>query len=59
MEAKSVPAAAVSAASAEIGDGLGTYRDGAISALNASARALGVTEGMAAKQASLLMLNAG
>jgi hypothetical protein len=59
MEAKSVPAAAVSAASAEIGDGLGTYRVGAISALNASARALGVTEGMAAKQASLLMLNAG
>ena len=45
--------------SAEIGDGLSTYRDGAISALNASARALGVTEGMAAKQASLLMLNAG
>jgi len=45
--------------SAEIGDGLSTYRDGAISALNASARALGVTEGMAAKQASLLMLSAG
>jgi hypothetical protein len=59
MEAKSIPAAAVSATSAEIGDGLSTYRDGAISALNASARALGVTEGMAAKQASLLMLSAG
>lgn len=59
MEAKSMPAAAVSAASAEIGDGLSTYRDGVISALNASARTIGITEGMAASEASLLMLNAG
>lgn len=57
MQAKGIAAAAVSAASAEIGDGLSTWRDGTISSLNATARSFGVTEGMAAKDAALLMLN--
>jgi uncharacterized protein YunC (DUF1805 family) len=56
METKGVPAAAVSAASAEIGDALSTYHDGTISALNAAARNLGISEGMSAKEAALLML---
>ncbi|MGH8670355.1 MAG: hypothetical protein ACREUN_06795 [Burkholderiales bacterium] len=50
------PAATVSADSARIGDALSTYRDGIISAANASARALGVGEGMSAREAARLML---
>jgi uncharacterized protein YunC (DUF1805 family) len=51
------PAAAVSTDSARIGDALSTYRDGIISAANASARALGVALGMSARDAARLMLH--
>lgn len=51
------PAATVSADSARIGDALSTYRDGIISATNASARAIGVREGMSAREAARLMLH--
>lgn len=50
------PAATVSADSARIGDALSTYRDGIISATNASARAIGVRVGMRAKDVARLML---
>ena len=50
------PAATVSADSARIGDALSTYRDGVISATNASARAIGVQRGMSAREAARLML---
>lgn len=56
LQGKRVPAAAVSAESAHIGDGLSIYRDGIISALNEAARSLGIIEGMPAKEASRLML---
>ena len=53
------PAATVSADSARIGDALSTYRDGTISAANASARGIGVKVGMRGKDAARLMLQAG
>lgn len=53
------PAAAVSAASARIGDALSTYRDGVISAANAAALAIGVRPGIPAKEAARLMLQTG
>jgi hypothetical protein len=53
------PAAAVSAASARIGDALSTYRDGIISAANAAALAIGVRPGVTAKEAARLMLQTG
>jgi hypothetical protein len=53
------PAAAVSAASARIGDALSTYRDGIISSANAAALALGVRPGITAKEAARLMLQTG
>ena len=53
------PAAAVSAASARIGDALSTYRDGVISAANAAALAIGVRPGVTAKEAARLMLQTG
>ena len=54
-----MPAATVSADSARIGDALSTYRDGVISAVNASAQAVGVKVGMKASDAARLMLQAG
>jgi uncharacterized protein YunC (DUF1805 family) len=51
-----IPAATVSSDSARIGDALSTYRDGIISAANASARALGVKPGMKASDAARRML---
>ena len=51
-----IPGAAVSAESAEIGDGVSTYEDGIISVLNDAARQLGVATGMAAAHAAKLML---
>ena len=56
LQEKGVPGAAVSTDSAHIGDGLSTYRDGIISALNDAARKLGITIGMAATEASRRML---
>jgi len=49
-------AAAVSSASARIGDALSTYHDGIVSAANEPARAKGVTIGMKAAEAARLML---
>jgi uncharacterized protein YunC (DUF1805 family) len=48
---KGMHAAAVSAVSARIGDGLSTYNDGIISAVNEIAAHHGVTVGMTAREA--------
>ncbi len=53
---KGMPAAAVAAMSARIGDGLSTYREGVISFVNEPARAKGITMGMTAKDALRLMM---
>lgn len=53
---KGMPAAAVAAMSARIGDGLSTYHDGIISAANGPAKDRGVRIGMPAKEALRLML---
>ena len=53
---KGMPAAAVAAMSARIGDGLSTYREGIISAVNEPARAKGIAIGMTAKDALRLMI---
>src|SRR2546430_738523 len=47
--------AAVAATSARIGDGLSTYNDGVISAINSLAASRGVKVGMPAKEAAALM----
>jgi hypothetical protein len=57
MDEQRIPAATVSAESARLGDALSTYRDGIISAANASARAIGVRINMSAREAARLMLN--
>jgi uncharacterized protein YunC (DUF1805 family) len=56
LEAKGIPGAAVSTVTAKIGDGNSTYYDGVITALNDSARKLGVVEGMPTTEAARLML---
>jgi hypothetical protein len=48
LDARGIAGACVSAFSARIGDGLSTYRDGFVSALNAHAAACGGEIGMAA-----------
>lgn len=53
---RSIPGAAVAAESARIGDGMSTFGDGRVSALNSSARALGVQLHMPAREAALRML---
>jgi len=53
---KGMPAAAVGAMSARIGDALSTYNDGIISALNEPARSRGIVIGMTAKEALHRML---
>ncbi len=53
---KGMPAAAVAAMSARIGDGLSTYREGIISAVNEPAGAKGISLGMPAKDALRLMI---
>lgn len=56
VEAEGLAGATVDARRARMGDGLSSYRDGTISAVNARARAAGVEVGMpAAKAASLLL----
>jgi hypothetical protein len=56
MDTRQIPAATVYADSARLGDALSTYRDGIISAANASAKAIGVQVGMTAEEAARLML---
>jgi hypothetical protein len=50
LDARGIAAATVSAASARIGDARSTYEDGVISRVNASAAALGLREGMSARE---------
>ena len=50
LDARGITAATVSAASARIGDARSTYEDGVISRVNASAAALGLREGMSARE---------
>ena len=49
LDARGIAAAAVSAASARIGDARSTYEDGIISRINARAAALGLREGISAR----------
>ena len=49
LDARAIAGATVAAASARIGDGLSTYRDGVLSRVNASAAALGAAPGMTAE----------
>ncbi|MBI4507226.1 MAG: hypothetical protein HY691_16975 [Chloroflexi bacterium] len=56
FDALGVPAAAVGTVSARLGDARSTYEDGVVSAANATARALGIAVGMAAREAARRML---
>lgn len=58
VEAEGIPTAAVSAASARMGDGLSTYDDGVISQANAPARERGVEIGQPAREAARALLEA-
>lgn len=49
LDARGIPAVAVAAATARIGDGRSTYADGVLSAVNETARALGAVAGMTAR----------
>jgi hypothetical protein len=53
-----IPAAAVAAMSAKIGNGMSTYEQGKISVANETAKKMGVTVGMTAKEAADKMLEA-
>lgn len=53
---KGIPGGAVSVETARIGEGMSTYADGVLSAVNAAARALGIHVGMPAREAALRML---
>ena len=50
LDARGIPAATVSAASARIGDARSTYEDGIVSRVNATAAALSLREGMTARE---------
>src|SRR5882724_12022379 len=50
LDARGIAAATVSAASARIGDARSTYEDGVVSRVNASAAALGLREGISARE---------
>lgn len=56
LEDKSIPGAAVSTDSARVGDGMSTYADGVVSALNGPASRLGIAVGMPAREAARRML---
>jgi len=49
---KGIPAAAVAAMSAKIGNGMSTYEQGKVSVANEAAQKLGVSAGMSAKEAA-------
>jgi len=49
LDARGIAAATVAAASARIGDARSTYEDGIVSRINARARALGLGQGMSAR----------
>jgi hypothetical protein len=50
LDARGIPTATVSAASARIGDARSTYEDGIVSRVNARAAALGLGEGIGARE---------
>jgi len=52
LDKHGIPAAAVSAMSAKIGNGKSTYEQGKISVVNEAAKKLGVTPGMSAREAA-------
>jgi len=56
VEAEGLAGATVDARRARMGDGMSSYRDGVISAVNALARAAGVRVGMPAAQAASLLV---
>jgi len=58
IDEKSIPGAAVSAMTAEIGIGPTTYETGIISTVNKAAQKIGVKSGMTAKEAAEVMLQA-
>ena len=55
LDKYNIPAAAVAAMSAKIGNGTSTY-DGKISSVNELAKKLGINEGMSAREAADIML---
>ncbi len=58
LDGDGIAAATVSTDSARIGDPMSTYQDGVISAVNETAKGLGVSVGMAASDAAMTMLEA-
>jgi hypothetical protein len=52
-----IPGASVSAATARMGDGVSTYEDGVVSAMNVLAEAAGVRVGMSARDAARLLVD--
>ncbi len=52
LDKHGIPAAAVSAMSAKIGNGKSTYEQGKISVVNEAAKKLGITPGMSAREAA-------
>lgn len=58
LEKVGIPAAAVSATSALIGNGTSTYEEGIVSSVNEIAKSLGITIGMTAKEAADFMFQA-
>ena len=58
LDARGIPAATVSAASARIGDARSTYEDGVLSRVNARAATLGLETGMSARDAVALLRRA-
>jgi len=58
LDARGIPGATVSAASARIGDARSCYADGVLSRVNSSAAALGLAPGMTARDAVALLRRA-
>jgi uncharacterized protein YunC (DUF1805 family) len=58
LDQHGIPAAAVGTMTAKIGNGNSTYEQGKLSAANETARKLGITVGMSAKDAADKMLEA-
>ena len=58
LEREGIPAAAVAALSARIGDEISSYNDGIISEMNAQAEKKGVQPGMSCKDAARILLEA-
>jgi hypothetical protein len=58
LDKQGIPAAAVASRSAEIGVGTSTYEEGVISVANETAKKMGVSAGMTAKQAADKMFEA-